>query len=153
YLGVIGVFKNSDRSLHLHYDLVRLDDEFETAKDQAAANPVVKLLEGYSKEVRDKDLLGRFPQVAHPMQVTFQNERFHPAFVGSERCKGCHQSEFEVWDTSKHGDAFKALEESKKPSFRQYDGECIQCHTVGFGYHTGYRDEQRTPHLKNVGCE
>jgi Cytochrome c554 and c-prime len=36
---------------------------------------------------------------------------------------------------------------------RQFDAECIVCHTVGFGYETGYKTEKDTPHLKNVGCE
>jgi hypothetical protein len=43
--------------------------------------------------------------------------------------------------------------QAKSPSLRQFDGECIVCHTVGFGYESGYKNERDTPHLKNVGCE
>src|SRR5262249_34302732 len=46
-----------------------------------------------------------------------------------------------------------SLVNAKQPSLRQYDAECIVCHTVGFGYETGYRSEKDTPHLKDVGCE
>ena len=28
---------------------------------------------------------------------------------------------------------------------RQYDGECIVCHTVGYGVKTGYESEEKTP--------
>ena len=36
---------------------------------------------------------------------------------------------------------------------RNLDGECVVCHTVGFGSRTGYEDEVKTPFLKHVGCE
>ena len=43
--------------------------------------------------------------------------------------------------------------DAKHPSLRQYDGECVVCHTVGFGYKTGFANEKDTPKLKDVGCE
>ena len=36
---------------------------------------------------------------------------------------------------------------------RNFDPECVKCHTVGFKYQSGYEDEKKTPHLKHVGCE
>jgi hypothetical protein len=153
YVGVIGCFRNANGSIELHYDQVKLDDEFETPKDQVDNHPIMKRLEEYTKEVKDKDLLGQWPQVMHAMQVTFPNEKYHPAYVGSDRCKTCHAPEYEIWENTKHAVAFEALLNAKHPSNRQFDGECVQCHTVGFGYITGYRDEMRTPHLKHVGCE
>ena len=36
---------------------------------------------------------------------------------------------------------------------RQFDGECVVCHTVGFGYKSGYTNEENTKHLRHVGCE
>jgi hypothetical protein len=75
-------------------------------------------------------------------------------FTGSEACKACHPAEFEKWKASRHSHAYDTLvHHAKKPSLRQFDGECIVCHTVGFGFNTGYVDEQRTAHLKDVGCE
>jgi 2',3'-cyclic-nucleotide 2'-phosphodiesterase (5'-nucleotidase family) len=151
YVGVLGIFRNPDGSMALHYNQVKLDDEFETPKEKADDSPVMKLLEGYTKEVKDKKLINQWPRVTHEMQVKFPKEKV--AYVGSEACKKCHEKEFETWDSSKHADAFKALETAKRPSNRQFDGECVRCHVIGFGYETGYQDEQRTPNLKNVGCE
>src|SRR6185312_9998287 len=54
---------------------------------------------------------------------------------------------------SKHSHAYQTLVDAKHPSLRQYDGECIVCHTVGFGYKSGFTDAIKTPHLENVGCE
>ncbi|HLW67655.1 MAG TPA: multiheme c-type cytochrome [Gemmataceae bacterium] len=151
YVGVFGIFREPDGSLLLKYNQVKLDDEFETPKDKAADSPVMKLLEGYSKDVKDKKLINQWPKVMHQMQVTFPKEKV--AYVGSEACKNCHNAEFQIWDTSKHADAFTALENAKRPSNRQFDPECVRCHVVGFDYETGYLDEQRTPKFKGVGCE
>jgi len=106
--------------------------------------------------VRDRNLLNLYPLVDHPLQIKFPAKQGQKAlqFVGSESCKSCHQKEFEVWDASKHAAAFETLVNNKKPpGNRQFDGECVVCHTVGFGYKSGYRDEKQTPNLKGVGCE
>ena len=52
-----------------------------------------------------------------------------------------------------HAKAFEALVKyAKKPSMRQYDPECVVCHTVGYGFQTGYKGEAAEK-LKGVGCE
>jgi hypothetical protein len=76
-----------------------------------------------------------------------------PTFVGTEKCKKCHESAYDIWKDSKHAHAYETLEKAKGPSLRQHDAECIACHVVGFGYETGYTNAERTPHLKDVGCE
>ena len=76
------------------------------------------------------------------------------SFVGSESCARCHVAEAAKWKETAHSHAFEALEKiAKRPALRQFDGECVVCHTVGLGFKTGYRDEIKTPNLKHVGCE
>jgi hypothetical protein len=58
-----------------------------------------------------------------------------------------------IYAKSKHAIAFASLEKATKPSLRQFDGECIRCHTVGYDFNGGFVDTKRTPHLMNVGCE
>ena len=156
YVGAVAVFRDANGKLEYRYDLVPMSGDFKTKPEDKATSVGLKLLEDYTKEVKDKDLLSLYAQIAHPMQVMFPipAARFQPHYVGSARCKECHAAEFQVWDTSKHAEAFETLVNNKKPpANRQFDGECVVCHTVGFGYFTGYRDEKRTPHLKGVGCE
>jgi hypothetical protein len=75
-------------------------------------------------------------------------------YVGSDACKACHPAEHAVWAGSGHAKAYAALAEiATRPSQRNFDPECIRCHTVGFEYQTGYTDSQKTAHLMNVGCE
>jgi hypothetical protein len=83
------------------------------------------------------------------LQLKFPNARY----VGSANCKSCHKEAYKIWEKSGHAHAYQTLEEARKPSLRQYDGECIVCHVVGFTNKTGFTDAQTTPKLKGVGCE
>ena len=70
----------------------------------------------------------------------------------------CHPQAFAVWKDTSHSHAYKTLELAQWPSNRQFDGECIVCHTVGFGYKTGFpaevpRPKDTTRKLTDVGCE
>jgi hypothetical protein len=152
-LGVAAFFRNEDK-IKLEYELLPLQEEFATPKGQEGSNPILRMLEDYTREVRDKGFLTQYPQGLHPSQVVFGNGKPVPNYVGSKKCQECHKKEYEIWDQSKHAEAIKALEEkAKNPSNRQFDGECIVCHTTGFAYETGYRDAKRTPQLQEVGCE
>jgi hypothetical protein len=71
------------------------------------------------------------------------------AFVGSPNCKGCHEAEFGIWETSSHAHAFKILEEKHQ----DYNPDCIACHTTGFRRPTGFINAKSTPDLMNVQCE
>jgi hypothetical protein len=154
YVGVVGAFRKPDGSFDLKYQLVGLGDEYATPADPAAekANPVLPLLEDYSKQVKDRNLLAKYPKVPHPAQIQAPN--LNLSYVGSEKCAACHQAETAKWKESLHSHALEALEtKAKRPSLRQFDGECVVCHTVGLGYRTGFESAEKTPHLKHVGCE
>jgi hypothetical protein len=93
-----------------------------------------------------------YPRTNHRAQIELPKLNLH--YVGSEACKGCHAAEFDKWAKHQHSHAMDTLEQkAKRPELRQYDGECVRCHSVGFEYKTGYADEKLTPHLKHVGCE
>lgn len=154
YVGVVGVFKTGreNPAFDLMYQKVAMGEEYETDDNKVKDHKIIQILEDYSRQVRDSNLLSQYPRVQHPMQVDMPRERV--TFVGSEACKACHEADYAKWKDSKHSHAFEALEKyAKKPSLRQFDGECIVCHTIGFQYEHGYVDETRTPKLKNVGCE
>lgn len=74
------------------------------------------------------------------------------AFVGANKCMGCHEPKIkahETWKQSRHGRAFSILKEKK----RMLDPECVACHTTGSNYITGYRTGDAFKHLENNGCE
>jgi hypothetical protein len=150
-VGVVGLFRTGrpNQPFDVYYQLIELGPEYETPKGQEAGNPVLAILEGYTRKVKDEDFLSHYPQTKHPVQINYPDAKY----VGSDKCKKCHEYAYEVWQNSKHAHAFQSLITATRPSLRKFDGECVVCHVTGFEYETGYRNEKDTPLLKNVGCE
>jgi len=155
YVGVVGAFRGdkANQPFDLRYQLVSIGPEYQSDKAKAADNPVAALMEDYTKELKARDYLARFPRTPHPMQIQYPNARY----VGSERCGDCHEHAFKVWTMSKHAHAYQALVDARAPSLRQFDGECIVCHVVGFNHPSGFYDRGnkriKDGDLQNVGCE
>jgi Cytochrome c554 and c-prime len=155
FVGVVAAYRTdkANEPLHLRYKLVTIGPEFQPEKGKAP-NPIQTLMEEYTKELKDRDYLARFPRTPHPIQAQFPKARY----VGSERCVECHEYAYKVWEKSRHFKAYETLvATARDPSLRQYDGECVVCHVVGFGHPTGFYDKGVKPEtekwLKAVGCE
>jgi hypothetical protein len=101
---------------------------------------LVQLYRHYQQLVRESGLLERHPKIPLPDGL---------AFVGSGACQRCHDYEYEQWSTKAHADALASL----KRVGSDRDPECVLCHVVGMEYESGYITEEKTPHLKDVGCE
>ncbi|MBI3821022.1 MAG: cytochrome c family protein [Planctomycetes bacterium] len=77
------------------------------------------------------------------------------AYAGSEACKECHKSAYEVWEKSKHAHALESLKERNGI----VDPECIQCHVTGWQFDPPagevgtYRGEGIGSKLSFVSCE
>jgi hypothetical protein len=153
YVGVVGVYPNANGNspFQYRYQLAALDPEYETPQGKDATNPIHALMQKYAQEVKDGNYLAQYPQnLVHPMQISFPNA----TYVGSDKCKKCHNAAYQIWKDHPHSQAYETLvSKAKRPTLREYDGECVACHTTGFNYKTGFTDEKRTQHLKNVGCE
>jgi hypothetical protein len=151
YAGVIGLY--DDPQTPWRYQRVPLDARFSDSAE------MLRLLAAYQQQLADIGLvgLGVRPQ-DHPSGLTF---------VGSKACEECHKEEYRIWKEGQNGHApghAKAFATLKKPPKRssiprQHDPECISCHVVGwnpqkyFPYKSGFVSEEKTPHLKDVGCE
>jgi hypothetical protein len=159
HVGVLGAYKKPDGTFEFKYQLVPMGEEYITpGNDDAArkANKTLPILEEYAKSVKGANLLTQYPRVPHPAQIQAKGLKPPVAleYVGSNACRACHIAEFGIWSKTPHGSAMEALEKkATRPTLRQYDPECVRCHTVGFEYQTGYQDEKKTPNLKHVGCE
>jgi Cytochrome c554 and c-prime len=154
HVGVVGAFAKNGQpqnGFDLRYQMVTLGPEYETPKNEEKDHPIMQLMEQYTKDLKDHDYLAKYPQVNHPLQMAMPPAV--PTFVGSERCMKCHEDAGKVWKTTPHAHAYQTLVDDKNPSGRQFDGECIVCHVVGFGYKTGFESLEKTPKLTDVGCE
>jgi hypothetical protein len=150
-VGVVGAFRRNGgpAPFALKYQLVQLAPAFDTPPGKDRDHKLMALMEQYAKEVKDGNYLALYKQSLHPVQMALPASKY----IGSDKCKKCHPEAFKIWGDSDHAKAYATLEHAKHPSLRQFDGECVGCHTVGFRYKTGFTDAKNTPHLLNVGCE
>jgi len=109
----------------------------ENLKQQAS---LVRLYQNYQQIVRQWNLLEEYPRFILPDGLKYS---------GSESCKACHEYEYSKWSRNPHARAYATLERAGT----QFDPECAVCHVVGMEYESGFVSEQKTSHLKNVGCE
>lgn len=68
-------------------------------------------------------------------------------YIGSNRCKHCHESKGDEWKKTKHASAFSDISKNNKT--------CLQCHTTGYDkkIKNGGYDENPEKGLEDVGCE
>jgi hypothetical protein len=106
-------------------------------------------MQDYADEVKRGDYLSKYFKGTHPVQAQFPGAEY----VGPEACKACHPAAYDVWSKHPHANSYQSLVKAQRPTNRQFDGECIVCHTTGFKYKTGFEDPNKTPALLNVSCE
>lgn len=109
-------------------------------EDLPASESLAELYKGYQELVSEADLLERYPRFVLPDGLEY---------TGSKSCKLCHEYEYGKWSEKAHSRAYPTLERVGS----QYDPECAVCHVVGMEYVSGFVSEDKTGHLKNVGCE
>jgi len=64
-------------------------------------------------------------------------------------CEPCHSEQVEQWKTTDHAKAYETLVKNSK----QYDPQCLACHTTRFEQPEGFSMKLQQPELVNVGCE
>jgi hypothetical protein len=153
YIGVVGVNRTNDpaKPFELRYQLVPLDPEYETPENRDADNPIHALLQGYANTLKAENYLSKFPQQSkHPVQIQFPGAEY----IGSESCEACHKEAYQIWANSPHPHAYDTLvNKAKRPTLRQFDGECVECHVTGFTYTSGFSASNPAQELMGVTCE
>ena len=79
------------------------------------------------------------------------------SYVGNARCAICHPEAQAVWEKTRHARAWATLEEAAVGERYGWPvphyPDCVRCHTVGYGQTTGFVNPEKTPGLRDVGCE
>jgi hypothetical protein len=101
---------------------------------------LVDLYKFYQTLVHDEKILDKVPQV--PLEGGL-------AYVGTSKCKTCHEFAYQKWTERKHAIAYPTLVKFE----HQYDPECVKCHVIGLGYESGFKNDSSPEELRNVGCE
>jgi len=112
---------------------MKLDDAYVDSPRMLA------LIQAYQQMLKVENLLEAYPRSVYG----------EAAFAGNQSCKRCHSLPSWRYKKDKHAHAFDIIVEKG----HDYDPECVRCHTVGFGYMTGFVSAEKTPELVHVGCE
>ncbi len=142
FVGVLGLYQNADQ--RYRYQRVELNARYDN-KTEAMR----KLIdEDFQDELKLADVLGTYPRRAY----VHGDSPTDAQFVGAETCRACHPNTYAHWKQTKHAHAYEALTMDPKRN-REFDAQCISCHTVGFEYEGGFVNLQQSSHLKGVQCE
>lgn len=95
---------------------------------------------GYLARVEAENLLALVPR-----RPTLNGS----AFAGSRACMPCHSEDYRIWQRTAHAKAMQTLIDVKHDK----DPECVVCHVVGLEFEGGFQSMEKTPTLKDVGCE
>ena len=112
----------------------RLTEDFQDDPDTTQ----IKL--GYLSRVEAENLLAMVPRRPSPNGS---------AFAGSRACMPCHAQDYRIWQKTAHAKAMQTLVDEKHDK----DPECVVCHVVGLDIEGGFQSMEKTPTLKDVGCE
>jgi len=93
--------------------------------------------------------------VSHPRAS--DDDPLSGQFAGADSCKECHPTAFGIWSKTKHAHATETLTKLNPP--RQFDAECISCHSTGWNpqeyipFVGGFDGLETTPLLSGNQCE
>ncbi len=148
YLVVAGFY--DDAAEPVRFQRVALDSRF-------PESPVMKeLMATYQDQLRQLGWheLGLKP-VPYPQAAS--DDPLAGQFAGAESCRECHPTAWGIWSKTKHAQATESLTKLDPP--RQYDAECISCHSTGWNpqeyypYVTGFDSLEATPQLSGNQCD
>jgi hypothetical protein len=140
YVGAIGFFADDAQKMRFHS--VTINSRFDGPG--TAIKRVIQ--DEYRNMLKAAGVVESFPR------HDYTGGTAGATYVGAETCRQCHPNTYKFWSTTKHAQAFIALEKDPKPN-TMFDAECVSCHTTGFEYNSGWRSEAATPHLKGNQCE
>ena len=70
-VGVVGVWRTDKAAqpFELRYEMVEMTEDFATPEDRADGQPILKLMEEYTRELKDENYLAKYSQTLHPHQA------------------------------------------------------------------------------------
>jgi len=119
-----------------------VDVEVETVSGELAEDEVVQ-----QKIIDYRTSLKKTGALAHFAEKKSLKDGL--TFIGVSKCGVCHKKNMNAWEKTKHSTAFSSLQDAGQ----SYNPDCVSCHSVGYGFISGFSEENKTPKLINVQCE
>jgi hypothetical protein len=108
--------------------------------EYAVGSPTAALMERY-KKTRGEDFAAlRVKKLAFLSKTPF---------AGADKCKACHEPEWQVWNQTAHPKAYSVLKDKQKHE----DPECVNCHVLGYAIDGGFASLGDSPKFAGVQCE
>ena len=148
YVAALGYY--GDAEPRWRYQRVPLDSRFPNTPEMH------QLMVAYQGQLQAEGFAGLelrpapHPRADHPGDPL-------AVFAGSASCQECHPTAHGIWSKTPHAHATDTLVKLDPP--RQYDPECVSCHSTGWNaqeyypYETGFLGLDSTPLLIGNGCE
>lgn len=118
---------------------VALDPSAYPEKPEIAA--AVKQVEDKAKEQQR--------QAQQQKASELENKISSDKYIGAEKCRRCHEPQYQQWMASGHAQAIPTLVAAGK----HQEAECLSCHVTGWKQPGGYTVGVKEPNLENVQCE
>ncbi len=147
FASVVGIFADAQGKISFKYQRVPLDASYPDSSE------VLAMFKQYQEELERSGLAG--------LGIQPEAHASGYQFVGSQACADCHQEAYDVWEQSGHAHATQSLvaPHGRADIPRQFDPECLSCHTTGWQpqkfipYESGFTSLADTLRLQGNGCE
>jgi hypothetical protein len=124
--------------------------EITSASDGArsAENELVPLGPAIPDDPRIKAMIDKYNEKVTSLYALNKKEEVVVS-LNARACETCHSEEFKIWQASGHARAFETLVKKS----RQFNPDCLACHTTRFEQEGGFTMELQQPELINIQCE
>jgi hypothetical protein len=116
---------------------------------KTAKNTLVPLGEKIPNDPEVKAMIDQFNLSVTKLYAGGKKAEESGANLMSQSCKECHSEEYAIWQKSDHAKAFATLVKRS----RQFNPDCLSCHTTRFEEPDGFNMELQQKELRNVQCD
>ncbi len=96
-----------------------------------------------------KDMIDQFNVEVNKLYAVGGESKEEDVTLKLDSCMGCHSDAYDVWKASDHAKAFQTLVDRS----RQFNPDCLVCHTSRFEQSGGFTMELQQKELRNVQCD
>jgi len=122
-----------------------LEVSFGPDKTKAVRNSLIPL----GNQLADDEVTSMILDYQKQMAALYVPAGESPASPASTSCSPCHEKEFSSWQATGHARAYESLVNRN----RQFDPECLACHTTRFEEPDGFSMKLQQKGLLGVQCE
>lgn len=115
---------------------------------ETVQNSLVPIGDKIPDNPKVKEMIDQFNNRVTKIYATKQKNKGKKVPLRAESCKKCHSKAYAIWKKSAHARAYQALVNKG----RQFNPDCLACHTTRFEKPGGFTMNAQQKSLRNVQC-